>query len=324
MVKSDSKKRAEMMANEWKKSRSSTRSLNDLVGMGLLHNQELCGWRAPEGESYRDPRTGEIVVFEDYFKRGFGVPIHPFLQGLLLYYEIGIRNLHPNSILLISTFIHLCEAYVGIELHFDLFYYLFCLTKKEAVGGSKIAGGVYLNLPDGMKNCYLTSPWNTYLTEWYKRRFYVREESGSAMFCDVGYVPGKRISWTDCPEYTSQVSELMSLIDWSCLDGLRVVGNFLTRLVMPCQRRVPSAYEYAESQDPTRMHRDSLKKSEIQRLMNELFNLADSNFVRSDDRMHAFKLGRPAPKVNEYLSLIVLLFEYCNLLTDNLSLLYRR
>jgi len=38
MAKSDSKKRAEMMAKEWKKSRSSMRSLNDLVGMGLLHN----------------------------------------------------------------------------------------------------------------------------------------------------------------------------------------------------------------------------------------------------------------------------------------------
>jgi len=127
MTKSDLKKRAEMMAKEWKKSRSTTRSLNDLVGMGLLHNQELGGWRAPEGESYPDPRAGEIIVFEDYLKRGFGVPVHPFLQGLLLYYEIGICNLHLNSILLVSTFIHLCEAYVGIEPHFGLFRYLFCL-----------------------------------------------------------------------------------------------------------------------------------------------------------------------------------------------------
>jgi hypothetical protein len=55
MAKSDSKKRAEMMAKEWKKSRCTTRSLNDLIEMGLLHNQELGGWRAPEGESYLDP-----------------------------------------------------------------------------------------------------------------------------------------------------------------------------------------------------------------------------------------------------------------------------
>jgi len=193
MAKSDAKKRAEMMAKEWKKFQSNIRSLNDLVEKGLLHNQELGGWRAPEGESYPDPHAGEIVVFEDFFKRGFGIPIHPYLQGLLLYYEIGICNLHPNSILLISTFIHLCEAYVGIEPHLNLFRYLFCLRKKGAVGGSKIAGGVYLNLRDGMKNRYLSCPWNTSLTEWYKKWFYVREEPGSATFCDVGYIPNERI-----------------------------------------------------------------------------------------------------------------------------------
>jgi len=179
------------------------------------------------------------------------------------YYEITICNLHPNSILLVATFIHLCEAFVGIEPHFDLFCYLFCLMKKGAVGGSKIAGGVYLNLRDGLNNRYLSCPWNTSLTKWYKRWFYIREEPGSATFCDVGYIPKKRVSWTDWPEYTGQVSELMNLIDWSRLDGLGVVGNFLSRRVMPCQRRVHSAYEYHGSQDLTRMHRDNLEKLEI-------------------------------------------------------------
>jgi len=31
--------------------------------------------------------------------------------------------------------------------------------------------------------------------------------------------------------------------------------------------------------------------------LNELFNFADNSFVRSGDRVQAFKLGRPAPKV---------------------------
>jgi hypothetical protein len=297
MAKSDSKKRAELMAKEWKKSRSTTKSLGDLVDMGLLHSSELGGWRAPEGESFPDPRAGEIVVFEDFVKRGFGVPVHPFLQGLLLYYEIGICNLHPNSILLISTFIHLCEAYVGIEPHFDLFRYLFCLRKKGAVGGSKVAGGVYLNLRDGMKNHYLHCPWNTSLTEWYRKWFYVREEPGSSTFCDVGYIPEKRVSWTDRPEFDGQVADLMKLIDWSRLDGLGVVGNFICRRVMPCQKRVHSAYEYAGSVDPTRMRPEILEKAEVQRLLNELFNFADGGFIRGSDRVQAFKLGRPAPKV---------------------------
>jgi len=79
MAKSDSKKRAELMDKEWNKSYSTAKSLSDLVDMGLLHSPELGGWRAPEGESYPDPRAGEIVVFEDFVKRGFGVPVHPFL-----------------------------------------------------------------------------------------------------------------------------------------------------------------------------------------------------------------------------------------------------
>jgi len=87
------------------------------------------------------------------------------------------------------------------------------LRKKGAVGGSKIAGGVYLNIRDGMKNYYLSCPWNTLLNEWYKRWFYIREEPGSATFCDVSYILEKRTSWTDRPEYTGQVSERMDLID---------------------------------------------------------------------------------------------------------------
>ena len=58
MAKSDSKKRAQMMVKECKKARCTPKSLNDFVEMGLLHNQELSGWRAPEGESYPDPRAG--------------------------------------------------------------------------------------------------------------------------------------------------------------------------------------------------------------------------------------------------------------------------
>jgi len=101
------------------------------------------------------------------------------------------------------------------------------LSKKGAVGGSKIAGGVCLNLRDGMKNWYLSCLWNISLTKWYKRWFYIREEPGSATFYDVGYVPEKRTSWTDRPKFSGQVTELMGLIDWSRLEELGVVRNFL-------------------------------------------------------------------------------------------------
>jgi len=103
----------------------------------------------------------------------------------------------------------------------------------------------------------------------------------------MGYVPKKRASWTDRLEYSGQVEELMSLIQWSRLDRLAVVGSFLSRRVQPCQRRVHSGYEYQGNQDTTSMKKESLEKTEVHHRISELFN--DSGFVRSNDRMHAYK-----------------------------------
>ena len=133
MAKSDVQKKAGVMAKEWWKSKSNEQTIEDLITMGVLHNKELAGWRALECEGYPDPQPGEIVVFKDFFKRGFGVLVHPFLQELYLYYEIGICNLHPNSILLVATFIHLCEAYGGFQPHFDFSAIFPVCGRKEAV-----------------------------------------------------------------------------------------------------------------------------------------------------------------------------------------------
>jgi hypothetical protein len=51
-----------------------------------------------------------------------------------MYYEIGICNLHPNSILLVSTFIHLCKAFGGFAPHYNLFL-LSILSMEEGVEG---------------------------------------------------------------------------------------------------------------------------------------------------------------------------------------------
>jgi hypothetical protein len=111
MAKTEVMKRAEVIRKEWWKSKSTKLSIKELISLEVLHDKELRGWRELQSESFPDPQPGEIVVFEDFFKRGFGVPVHPFLQGLCLYYDIRICIPHPNSILLVSTFIHLCEAF---------------------------------------------------------------------------------------------------------------------------------------------------------------------------------------------------------------------
>ena len=99
----------------------------------MLPDRVTGGWRSARGESFPTPRGDELVVFEDYFYHGFGVPIRPFVRGLIDYYGISLCNLSPNSILHVSIFVHFYEAYLGILPHFDIFQHFFCLEARGAL-----------------------------------------------------------------------------------------------------------------------------------------------------------------------------------------------
>jgi hypothetical protein len=120
---------------EWQRSSMMEKNILVLVAKGILPDRATAGWRPSNGEPYPMPNTNEVIVFADYFLRGFGVPRHLFLHRLLDYYEISLCHLHPNSIFHVSIFIHLCEAFLGILPHFNLLRHLFMLMKSSG-GGS--------------------------------------------------------------------------------------------------------------------------------------------------------------------------------------------
>ena len=57
--------------------------LNRLVEAGVLPDRVTARWWPTLGEPFPMPHTDEAVVFEDYFWRGLGFPVHPFLRDLL-------------------------------------------------------------------------------------------------------------------------------------------------------------------------------------------------------------------------------------------------
>jgi hypothetical protein len=72
---------------------------------------------------------------------------------------IGLASvISTQTLLSVLVFITLCESYLGIEPHFNLWQYFLCLKKKGGAGDSKVAGGAYLNLHEGMKAKYLNVP----------------------------------------------------------------------------------------------------------------------------------------------------------------------
>ena len=86
------------------------------------------GVRLPSNEDASSPPDGYVVSFAHFHERGFTTPAHKFLRGLLNYYKVELHHLTPNGVRHIAVFIALCEGFLGISPHFDLWRYLFAVT----------------------------------------------------------------------------------------------------------------------------------------------------------------------------------------------------
>jgi hypothetical protein len=86
---------------------------------------ELVTCHMPEDPASPILAGGNFVVCLTLYKRGFGVPSHCFLCSLLLFYGLELHHLTPSGILHMAAFVTLCEAYMGMETHFNMRNYFF-------------------------------------------------------------------------------------------------------------------------------------------------------------------------------------------------------
>ena len=81
---------------------------------------ELATCCVPEDPTSPLPVGGYVVACTTFYEWGFGVPSHQFLCSLLRSYDLEPHHLTPSGILHMEAFVTLCEAYIGIEPHFNL------------------------------------------------------------------------------------------------------------------------------------------------------------------------------------------------------------
>jgi hypothetical protein len=118
----------------WEPSKMMETKIQALVERGQLRRKAEVEWKAPTGEAFSTEDVKEQVIFGSFFERDFNIPAEDFFRGLHFYYKLELVHLVPNSITVVSTFIHFCEAYLGILPHFLLCRHLFCVksTGKRA------------------------------------------------------------------------------------------------------------------------------------------------------------------------------------------------
>ena len=69
---------------------------------------------APKKEITPALEEGERVIFRSHFLRGLGLPASAFFRSFLEFYQLQPHHLTPNTVVLLSAFVTLCEGFLGV------------------------------------------------------------------------------------------------------------------------------------------------------------------------------------------------------------------
>ena len=178
------------------------------------------------------------MSFAIFHERGFAVPAHRFLRGLLDYYEVELQHLTPNGVQHMAAFVALCESFLGIDPHFDLWRYIFTVSlSKRRIGGKEV------NVPMGCASVHLRHtrsrgyPFMRLATSnkgWHSQWFYVRNDLSAALPRYTGRLIEEALeSWT----WGVQLKDKKHLTDLlSALQALKERGIKGQGLLVPTMR----------------------------------------------------------------------------------------
>jgi hypothetical protein len=145
-----------------------------LVDRGLLRPKMVVEWRAAVGEDFPSEDVKERVFFGSFFERGFNLPAGNFFRGLLYYYRLELVHLVPNFVTVVATFIHFCEAYLGIPPHFALWRHFFCVKSTGKRSGP--VGAMMFNLTSGLKAEWIDTDLPDNTAGWRSEWFYIVDQ----------------------------------------------------------------------------------------------------------------------------------------------------
>jgi hypothetical protein len=257
----------------WVWSTMSEAKIQALVDRELLRPKAEMEWRATAGKQFPSEDVKEQVVFASFFERGFNLPAGDFFRGLLYYYQLELVHLVPNSITIVSTFIHFCEVYLRISPYFLLWRYFFCVKSTGKRSGP--VGAVMFNLRSGLKARWIDTDIPDNTTGWRSEWFYIADQNPS-LPRRTGHKPVKKNEWDlGLPSRDlnglKPVLELASELKKQRVTGAAVARSFCRRMIQKIKDRVHPAYEYVGQSDPTREVNRKLSKKEMAARVSQMY-----------------------------------------------------
>ena len=203
------------------------------------------------GQVIPTPEPGESVVFISHLRRGLGFPMDPFVRGLMFYYGLEFHDLAPESILHISSFIVVCEAFLRTTPHFGLWLKTFNVEPKMMEGRQAECGG-------GVISKRANAPWpeGSFQEEsslWQREWFYITIPRGTKWVAPPAFRSGpppqlalwvnKGLDWglsKDVPLLQGRIRDLLE----RDLNLVKVTQVMLIHRTLPGKRRSLRLWEF--------------------------------------------------------------------------------
>ncbi|KAK1678533.1 hypothetical protein QYE76_039381 [Lolium multiflorum] len=249
---------------------------------------------------------GYRVSFVDHLIRGLSTPIHPFLRGLLFVYGLQLHHLTPNSILHISIFITLCEAFLGVQPNWALWKRIFFCRRNGSPNVAYNIGGVVISVRPTVDYFDVKLPDS--VQGWRKKWLYIQEENHGCAEDNIPPFDGaekilRRRSWdAEATEEEKMSTEaLMTRIHelqntrGKELSGIQITAYFLRTRVQPLQARKFPLWKYAGDKDADRLSAD-LEVKDLEKLVRKISSLSKKDPVPSSCRVKPYSATNALPK----------------------------
>ncbi|KAK1666196.1 hypothetical protein QYE76_054355 [Lolium multiflorum] len=295
---------ADLGAAEWERSKITNQDLNLLKKLGITKKPKAVCF--PSEESYPTPPMGYRVSFVDHLIRGLSAPIHPFLRGLLYVYGLQLHHLTPNSILHISIFITLCEAFLGVQPNWALWKRIFFCRRNGSANVAYNIGGVVISVRSSVNYFDVKLPDS--VQGWRKKWLYIREENHGCAEDNIPPFDGaekilRRRSWdaeateeerTSTEALMTRIHELQNTRGKE-LSGIQITAYFLRTRVQPLQARKNPFWNYAGDEDTDRLS-TNLEVKDLDRLIRRISSLKKKDSIPSTYRVKPYSAAHALPK----------------------------
>ncbi|KAK1670796.1 hypothetical protein QYE76_058955 [Lolium multiflorum] len=247
--------------------------LRELQNEGMISTH----WSFTRDSVVPKPETGEIVMTKAWVERGLSLPCSEFFLSILNTYGLQPHNICPNSYLLLSNFVTLCEGHLGIRPDVKLWQFFF-RVKKETKDKAMVNCGsmTFMLRPSRM---YPPHDSHESVRYWNAGWFYEKNASvpdvheGLPQF--VNEPPEELASWSFVRP-TPILEKAARRISWLVHDGLtgaQLTLSWFSRRIQPLRYNARLMCAYTGADDLLRVTRHDLPADSLKRRIKTLVKI---------------------------------------------------